>query len=187
MSEKANTDLTDVLASLKSIVADEEEALKEVAVSKGNEMLILASSLRVADSFSGDESQRKEKLEAKGSRPEEKSTDTDFPWEAGAAVQDDYDENLVTEVLLEEIADAINEDTSIDNKGEADDRVEQYREEASFSQRSIDYESLKPMVADIIRKELRGVLGEKITTNIRSLVRREIELVTNKISRDQAD
>ena len=187
MSEKTNTDLTDVLASLKSIVADEGEALKEVAVSKGNEMLILAPSLRLADSVSDDESQRKEKLEAKSSRLEEKSTDTDCSWEPGAAVQDDYDENLVTEVLLEEIADAINEDTSIDNKGKADDRVEQYREEASFSQRSIDYESLKPMVADIIRKELRGVLGEKITTNIRSLVRREIELVTNKISRDQAD
>ena len=185
MSEKTNTDLTDVLASLKSIVADEGKSLKEVAVSKGNEMLILASSLRVADSFSEDESQRKEKLEAKSSRLEEKSTDTDYPWEPGAAVQDDYDENLVTGVLLEEVAHSINKDTSLDNKGEADDRVEQYSEEASFSQLSIDYEALKPMVADIIRKELRGVLGEKITSNIRSLVRREIELVTNKLSRDQ--
>lgn len=187
MNEKTNTDLTDVLASLKSIMADEGEALKEVAVSEGNGMLILGPSLRVAESVSDDQSRRKEKLEAKNSRLGEKSTDTDCPCEPDAAGQDDYDGNLVTGVPSEEITDAINEDTSIGNKGKADDCVEQYTEEASFSQRSIDYEALKPMVADIIRKELKGVLGEKITTNIRSLIRREIELAINKISRDQAD
>ena len=63
--------------------------------------------------------------------------------------------------------------------------MEQYNESASFSQLSIDYEALKPVVADITRKELRGILGEKITTNIRSLVRREIEVAINKISQDQ--
>ena len=40
MSVKTNTDLTDVLASLKSIVADGGNALKEVAVSEGNGALI---------------------------------------------------------------------------------------------------------------------------------------------------
>ena len=186
MSAKTNTDLQDVLASLKNIVADGGNASKEAAVSNGNGTLILEPSFRVADSVSDDECPKKEKLGAnKISQLKEMITDSDCAWEPNAFGQDVYDENPVTRAPLKEIADATNEDTSIDNKGEADDCVEQYNESASFSQLSIDYEALKPVVADITRKELRGVLGEKITTNIRSLVRREIELAINKISQDQ--
>ena len=50
MSEKTNTDLTDVLASLKRIVADEGEALKEVVVSEEKDTFILAPTLRITDS-----------------------------------------------------------------------------------------------------------------------------------------
>ena len=113
------------------------------------------------------------------------TTDSDCAWEPNVVGQDKYDENSVTWTPLEEIANATNEDTSIDNKGEADDCVEQVNEGASISQLPIDCEALKPIVADIIRKELQGVLGEKITNNIRSLVRREIELAINNISHDQ--
>lgn len=38
----------------------------------------------------------------------------------------------------------------------------------------IDEESLREMVADIVRQELQGALGERITRNVRKLVRREI-------------
>ena len=44
MSAKANTDLPDILASLKRIVADGGNASKEVAVSNGNGTLILEPS-----------------------------------------------------------------------------------------------------------------------------------------------
>ena len=77
---------------------------------------------------------------------------------------------------LEEIEDASNEDTSIDNKCEAYYRVKQYIQEASFSQLSNDYEAAKPLVEDIIRKELTGVLGEKITTKILNLLGRESKI-----------
>jgi cell pole-organizing protein PopZ len=33
---------------------------------------------------------------------------------------------------------------------------------------------LREMVADIVRQELQGTLGERITRNVRKLVRREI-------------
>ena len=38
----------------------------------------------------------------------------------------------------------------------------------------IDEEMLREMVADIVRQELQGALGERITRNVRKLVRREI-------------
>ncbi len=38
----------------------------------------------------------------------------------------------------------------------------------------IDEEVLREMVADIVRQELQGTLGERITRNVRKLVRREI-------------
>ncbi len=39
----------------------------------------------------------------------------------------------------------------------------------------LDIEMLRDMVSEIIRAELRGTLGERITRNLRQLVRREIE------------
>ncbi|MCL6284130.1 hypothetical protein M3P21_11395 [Ruegeria sp. 2012CJ41-6] len=38
----------------------------------------------------------------------------------------------------------------------------------------LDQDSLRAMVSDIVRQELQGVLGERITRNVRKLVRREI-------------
>lgn len=38
----------------------------------------------------------------------------------------------------------------------------------------LDEETLREMVADIVRQELQGALGERITRNVRKLVRREI-------------
>ena len=38
----------------------------------------------------------------------------------------------------------------------------------------IDEETLRELVADIVRQELQGALGERITRNVRKLVRREI-------------
>ncbi|MBD3785585.1 MAG: hypothetical protein IE922_01260 [Sphingomonadales bacterium] len=39
----------------------------------------------------------------------------------------------------------------------------------------VDEEALQALVADLIRRELRGALGERITQNVRKLVRREIQ------------
>ncbi len=39
----------------------------------------------------------------------------------------------------------------------------------------LDEEALQELVADIVRQELQGVLGERITRNVRRLVRREIK------------
>ncbi|OIQ25807.1 MAG: hypothetical protein BM562_16835 [Alphaproteobacteria bacterium MedPE-SWcel] len=39
----------------------------------------------------------------------------------------------------------------------------------------LDEDSLRDLVADIVREELQGPLGERITRNVRKLVRREIQ------------
>lgn len=39
----------------------------------------------------------------------------------------------------------------------------------------LDEEALREMVSEIVRQELQGVLGERITRNVRKLVRREIQ------------
>lgn len=39
----------------------------------------------------------------------------------------------------------------------------------------LDEDSLRELVADIVRSELQGALGERITRNVRKLVRREIQ------------
>ncbi|QQA41576.1 hypothetical protein [Pelagovum pacificum] len=43
----------------------------------------------------------------------------------------------------------------------------------------IDEEMLRDMVGQIVREELQGVLGERITRNVRKLVRREIHRILN--------
>jgi hypothetical protein len=48
----------------------------------------------------------------------------------------------------------------------------------------LDEETLRRIVAEVVREELQGALGERITRNIRKLVRREIRLV---LASDEAD
>ena len=50
----------------------------------------------------------------------------------------------------------------------------------------LDIDMLRDMVAEIVRDELRGTLGERITRNLRALVRREIEraLIAEGLKRD---
>ena len=45
---------------------------------------------------------------------------------------------------------------------------------ASAEDSYLDEDSLRELVADIVRSELQGALGERITRNVRKLVRREI-------------
>jgi len=65
-------------------------------------------------------------------------------------------------------------DLSRDDAGDYADDLDP--ELASFlaSDGGVDEETLRALVADIVRQELQGALGERITRNVRKLVRREI-------------
>ncbi|EAR50168.1 hypothetical protein OG2516_15809 [Oceanicola granulosus HTCC2516] len=56
-----------------------------------------------------------------------------------------------------------------------DDELAAYLDNESF----LDEEALREMVSSIVREELQGVLGERITRNVRKLVRREIHRILN--------
>lgn len=51
------------------------------------------------------------------------------------------------------------------------------RRDASPDLAGVDPEVLRAVVAEIVRQELQGVLGERVTRNVRKLVRREINRV----------
>lgn len=63
--------------------------------------------------------------------------------------------------------------TRLDHEA-APDEARLEREELAPAAAGLDELALREMVAEIVREELRGELGERMTSNIRKLVRREI-------------
>jgi cell pole-organizing protein PopZ len=63
--------------------------------------------------------------------------------------------------------------------GGIEDAAESQSQERPFvlaeDEAFLDEETLRDMVAEIVRQELQGALGERITRNVRKLVRREIQ------------
>ena len=51
----------------------------------------------------------------------------------------------------------------------------------------LDEDTLRDMVSDIVREELQGALGERITRNVRKLVRREIQRALTAQDLNKAD
>lgn len=71
-------------------------------------------------------------------------------------------------------ADAVREDgevQSLDSAGDTEPPLPDLTEEPAL----LDEGALQDMVAEIVRQELQGALGERITRNVRKLVRREIQ------------
>ncbi|ATG40268.1 hypothetical protein [Phaeobacter piscinae] len=84
----------------------------------------------------------------------EENTSTDIPAAPAASTADEVDRDLletsVTETALEAL-DTLGSDESF-----------------------LDEHALRELVSEIVREELQGALGERITRNVRKLVRREI-------------
>jgi len=193
-----NSEASDVIASLKEIVSDEEEKGTETAIVGGAEKFILTPSLRVTEEPPVSNAPLSETLEEKNSRLEEMITETEGPWQPDSAGQDLYAGRPVTGLPWEEVVDAalseidghLDGDTTDEKSDHADKAPSEagaYQDPIAVRSMPVDYEVLRPMVADIIRDELRGVLGEKITANIRRMVHREIETAVTKLSRAKSE
>ena len=90
--------------------------------------------------------------------------------------QTEVEESDVNEVP-ELIAEAIDETEPVeDNYFDAD-------LETGDLTNIFDEDMLRDMVKDIIRQELQGVLGERITRNVRKLVRREIQRTLSDVNK----
>jgi hypothetical protein len=91
----------------------------------------------------------------------EPAPETTFQSSRTAAVADDDDADAELSAFLAEPDPATGE-SDTDDEGFA-----------------IDESALRALVADVLRQELQGELGERITRNVRKLVRREIHRVLN--------
>ena len=98
---------------------------------------------------------------------------SDFEEDADAEeVMSEPVQDWIDGTAQEVVAEAVDTDTDTEaaaDKGDADLFV--------VDESVIDEETLRDMVSDIVRQELQGALGERITRNVRKLVRREINRV----------
>ncbi|SEN04272.1 hypothetical protein SAMN04488077_11159 [Roseovarius tolerans] len=110
----------------------------------------------------------------------------DDQWEPDGLSEDDYAGGAVTALDWQD-ADELSSDPDLDPADEqtsdayaqawdTDEPKENRTSENAFSldDAVIDEDTLRDMVAEIVRQELQGTLGERITRNVRKLVRREI-------------
>jgi hypothetical protein len=123
--------------------------------------------------------------------------------EALAAVQsgDSLEPEAESQMIETDATDAVQEDTASDEsvtrvffrrmgtrspvepvESDLDDGVEDLGEDPSpftfpdADEGILDEETLREIVADVVREELQGALGQRITRNVRKMVRREIRI-----------
>lgn len=110
----------------------------------------------------------------------------DDQWEPDGLSEDDYAGGAVTALDWQD-ADELSSDPDLDPADEqvsdayaqawnTDEPKKDRTSENAFSldDAVIDEDTLRDMVSEIVRQELQGTLGERITRNVRKLVRREI-------------
>jgi hypothetical protein len=83
-------------------------------------------------------------------------------------------EEMVLEAAAEELTDDAPEVPESAAEAPAGTEEAGDRDSVFADDTFLDEESLRELVADIVRQELQGALGERITRNVRKLVRREI-------------
>ena len=99
---------------------------------------------------------------------------TDDQWEPDDTGDSDYSGTEAPAMIWD---DADPMETVDDDAVPVADTVADFEPQDGFSQSVddiLDEEALRDIVSDIVREELQGALGERITRNVRKLVRREI-------------
>lgn len=142
-----------------------------------------SSALRGVPEYRGPDasSETAQSLSAKIAVLEEVIARTDDQWEPDGAGRDDYAGTEPPAMAWEDAA----EDTAPQDEataapeatlfaGQSAPRSEAAADVFSGDEDVLDEEALRDLVSDIVRQELQGALGERITRNVRKLVRREI-------------
>ena len=104
--------------------------------------------------------------------------------EAGFVEEDLTEENLVedeaqqaavdTDQMIDQIADAITETAIVGAASAIGDELEEDLAAYLSEESALDEDMLRNLVTQVVRSELEGELGERMTRNIRKLVRREV-------------
>lgn len=118
---------------------------------------------------------RADTLSAKIAALESAIAQTQDQWEPDGAVGDDYAGTHVETLEWQDHEDG--PDDAAPDAPAPEDIYEDEDEALDFlvaDDTVMDEETLRELVAEIVREELQGALGERITRNVRKLVRREI-------------
>jgi hypothetical protein len=101
---------------------------------------------------------------------------TDDQWEPDDTGSSDYSGTEAPSMKWDDVGfDSDEHNAEGDNAETVEVDVEP--QQAAFSQSAdelLDEDALRDIVSEIVREELQGALGERITRNVRKLVRREI-------------
>lgn len=97
-----------------------------------------------------------------------------LPWQDFSETDKDPEGAADTEPPVDQDAVPVEEGEAAPGAGAASDAKPEDLEVLSSDETYLDEESLRELVADIVRQELQGALGERITRNVRKLVRWEI-------------
>lgn len=184
-------EIEDVLSSIRRLVSEDEAGESDLDKTTGTsgDRLVLTPSLRVADELhQGDRSgpltldQRLHRrgmstgggpastLTSRIAALESAIAETVDQWEPDGSVGDDYAGTNVG--TIEWTDDESIDDTEVAAPDAADSDAQPLLLETAHT--AMDDDALRGMVADIVREELQGMLGERITRNLRKMVRREI-------------
>ncbi|MEX0280097.1 MAG: hypothetical protein AB3N13_02770 [Arenibacterium sp.] len=176
-------DATEDIERVDDTSADEEEAaaaipepVEDVAATAPSEYSEEAPTQPV-DMRNATLSQKIQALEAAIAQTEDQwepdgnAADTDYaarpvktiPWEDTTAEDEAGAPPSVAEIVETETVTEVEAVAEVEAAAEAEDETA-----------VLDEETLRQLVSDIVREELQGALGERITRNVRKLVRREI-------------
>lgn len=190
-----SADIEDVLSSIRRLVADTPDGAQAPAADAGNR-LVLTPALRVGEDDSEQSAQHSPAdtpdmathAAASDSAPEGADADAPPPdiepvdeaavleWE-DHHIAADPQEGAAQEDAAELAQGAAAEGDAPATAPQQDDAAYGAGTDAPdllAEDGVIDEEMLRELVAEIVRQELQGALGERITRNVRKLVRREI-------------
>ena len=93
-----------------------------------------------------------------------------------AASKDSFGNPSEAETVVEAASEMVEQDDAFvtDSTTEVDESAPEI-DLGDLDEAALDEDALRDMITDIVRDELSGVLGERITRNVRKLVRREIQ------------
>lgn len=139
--------------------------------------LILTSSQRVAETVSA--SAREAQAEANAAPPRSEAAGQEPPQDNrtdGDTTKKDVTDNSSALPSFLSVSGEASQDTLIDDIAEEDLMADELMIPAAAA---IDEEKLREMVREMVQDELRGALGDRITRNIRKLIRRELAAMLN--------
>ena len=182
----------DTLEALKQIITSEHKTRDNAIQEKCSDKFLLDASLRIPDEKNGLNYQPYVGVEDLSNQMEELFSDTDDSGDPAEQGKQGAFDQLLTDKLVEKISQPQLEASHVSmaqdafqNSHAALDLENCNLKESQKVFQTFQDKALRPMVVEIIREELRGSLGEYITSKIRHMIKCEVELAITQRSRDQ--